>query len=203
MTATPDRRTVLADAALELVADGGMRALTHRAVDARAGVAPGSTSAYFRTREALIIALVTRIAALHQQDIADLGLAAGGALMGGSADPPSPAVLDHVARQMATLTEHLVTTARRRTLARYACVLETAYRPALREILVHGDAARAQTSALLAWAGAPEPDRRARLFVAAMDGLILDRVLNPPAGQTDPEPMEAAVRRLLTTAIAR
>ncbi|HEX5919668.1 MAG TPA: TetR family transcriptional regulator, partial [Nocardioides sp.] len=45
----PDRRTVLLDAALELVGTQGMRGLTHRAVDAAAGLPAGSTSNYFRT----------------------------------------------------------------------------------------------------------------------------------------------------------
>ena len=39
-----DRRTLLLDAALELVGTQGMRGLTHRAVDAAAGLPPGSTS---------------------------------------------------------------------------------------------------------------------------------------------------------------
>ena len=55
-----DRRTVLLDAALELVGTQGMRGLTHRAVDAAAGVPPGSTSNHFRTREALVLGIVER-----------------------------------------------------------------------------------------------------------------------------------------------
>ena len=39
-----DRRTAILDAALELVGTLGMRGLTHRAVDAAAGLPPGSTS---------------------------------------------------------------------------------------------------------------------------------------------------------------
>ena len=38
-----DRRTVLLDAALELVGTHGMRGLTHRAVDAAAAVPAGSS----------------------------------------------------------------------------------------------------------------------------------------------------------------
>jgi DNA-binding transcriptional regulator YbjK len=39
-----DRRTAILDAALEIVGTQGMRGLTHRAVDAAAGVAAGATS---------------------------------------------------------------------------------------------------------------------------------------------------------------
>ncbi|WP_234038673.1 hypothetical protein [Micromonospora coerulea] len=47
-----------------------MRALTHRAVDARAGVPAGTTSAYLRTRQALIEAVVRRLADLDRADLA-------------------------------------------------------------------------------------------------------------------------------------
>lgn len=53
-----NRRTLLADAALDVLADEGMRGLTHRAVDRRAAMPPGTTSAYFRTRAALLTGLV-------------------------------------------------------------------------------------------------------------------------------------------------
>ena len=49
-----DRRTEILDAALRVLAEHGMRGLTHRAVDAAAGIAPGSTSYYFRSRSALV-----------------------------------------------------------------------------------------------------------------------------------------------------
>ena len=48
------RRAELAAAAMTVVAEGGLRALTHRAVDAAAGVPSGTTSAYLRTRAALL-----------------------------------------------------------------------------------------------------------------------------------------------------
>jgi DNA-binding transcriptional regulator YbjK len=57
----PDRRTELADAALAVVADKGLKGLTHRAVDAQAGVAVGTTSNYFRSRAALVSAAVDRV----------------------------------------------------------------------------------------------------------------------------------------------
>lgn len=40
-------------AAIELLAEGGTRAVTHRAVAERAGVAPASTTYYFRSIEDL------------------------------------------------------------------------------------------------------------------------------------------------------
>ncbi|MFJ3035997.1 TetR/AcrR family transcriptional regulator [Curtobacterium pusillum] len=65
-----DRREVLADAGIRLTARGGVRALTHRAVDAEAGLAPGSTSYYARTRRELTGLVVARVT---EQLSAELG----------------------------------------------------------------------------------------------------------------------------------
>lgn len=60
-TLTPRRRQLL-DAALHVIADEGLRGLTHRAVDRRAGLPEGSCSAYLRTRKALQAALTEYVA---------------------------------------------------------------------------------------------------------------------------------------------
>ena len=59
-----NRQEALLDAAIRVLGSGGPRQLTHRAVDAEAGVPVGSTSNYFRTREALVDAVVARFVAL-------------------------------------------------------------------------------------------------------------------------------------------
>jgi len=58
------RRDTLLDAAIRVLGERGMRALTHRAVDAEAGVPAGSTVNYFSTRNALFEAIVERVSAL-------------------------------------------------------------------------------------------------------------------------------------------
>ena len=103
------RFAVLTDAAIALVADLGMRGLTHRAVDTRAGLPPGTTSAYFRTRKALIEALVRRLADLDRADLEQNALPAG--------DPPQPAVrlgpadVDRLAERIAAVLDAWLTTA--------------------------------------------------------------------------------------------
>ena len=64
-----ERRLKLLDAAVEVVAAKGLRGLTHRAVDAQAGLAEGTTSAYFRTRLALLSALADHVAAKASNDV--------------------------------------------------------------------------------------------------------------------------------------
>jgi DNA-binding transcriptional regulator YbjK len=62
----PNRRQTLLDAAIEVLGERGMRALTHRAVDAEAGLAAGSTANYFPTREALLEAVVDGVSAMER-----------------------------------------------------------------------------------------------------------------------------------------
>ena len=69
---TPRRRELL-DAALHVVADEGLRGLTHRAVDREAGLAEGSTSAYFRSRDALQSALADFVSRRLSADVERLG----------------------------------------------------------------------------------------------------------------------------------
>jgi DNA-binding transcriptional regulator YbjK len=55
------RRDLLRDAALRVLSREGSRGLTHRAVDQEARVPTGTTSNYYRSREALLNALAERI----------------------------------------------------------------------------------------------------------------------------------------------
>ncbi|WP_439678699.1 TetR/AcrR family transcriptional regulator [Embleya sp. MST-111070] len=211
MRAEHDRRTVLADAAIELLASGGMRALTHRGVDARAELPVGTTSAYFRTRKALITKAVQRLVELDAEDLRQVALAADGPLLA----PPragllGPAHLDQLADATAAFVDHMLGPGRVRTLARYHCILETVHEPELREILRHGDAARAQMCALLTAAGIPRPraEERARRHLACVDGLIFDRLTAPPGTVPTPgtpesrDDLREAVRGLLEIAVS-
>jgi DNA-binding transcriptional regulator YbjK len=55
------RRRELCDAAIEILGEAGLKGLSHVKVDRRAGVAEGSTSVYFRTRRALVVAVAERL----------------------------------------------------------------------------------------------------------------------------------------------
>ncbi len=95
------RQTDIADAAIATLAHGGMRGLTHRAVDRAAGLPEGSACYYFRTRRALLQATVERLAELDIAEVPalpqhDLGRSprrppnccSGGSLPGASASWP-------------------------------------------------------------------------------------------------------------------
>lgn len=64
-----DRKTLIADAAIALLASAGSKGLTHRAVDAHAGLPLGSTSFYCRTRSDLLTLTLLRHAALDMSDL--------------------------------------------------------------------------------------------------------------------------------------
>ncbi|MEZ0113445.1 DNA-binding transcriptional regulator YbjK [Catenulispora sp. EB89] len=200
-----DRRALLADAAIDLLAEEGMRALTHRAVDARAGVPLGSTSAYFRTRQALLTAIVKRLSDLDREDLRRRGLD----LPSAGAKPRQPITddLDAVAAATAAFIDLSLSHTRNRALARYHCRLESITQPDLRALLTpHEEAAFRQTRELLARHGAPDLDARARAFVAAVDGLIFERLVSgsPSAAGTTENRAEltATVRALLAGATA-
>ncbi|WP_433789093.1 TetR/AcrR family transcriptional regulator [Actinoplanes sp. CA-252034] len=184
-----DRFVVLTDAAIDLVAELGMRGLTHRAVDTRAGLAQGTTSAYFRTRKALIEAVVRRLADLDQAD-----------LEGGEPSPIDFGDTRAAAAGIAAVLDRWMSSGRARTLARYACLLEATHHPELRTILAYGDASRAQARAMLAAAGAPDPGRAGDHLVACIDGLLFDRVAGAGA-RSAPPPGTAENRADLTAAV--
>lgn len=195
----------LADAAVELLAEGGMRALTHRAVDARAAMPPGTTSAYLRTRQALIEAVVQRLADLDRADLAAHELPTEAPAEPSRAAPAlGPEGLDQLAAGVAEVLDRWLTTGRTRSLARYACLLEAVHRPELRRILDHGTVLRVQARDLLARAGAPDPRRQGDQFVAFVDGLLFDRLVGagalsapPPGTPASREDLRAGVRTLL------
>jgi DNA-binding transcriptional regulator YbjK len=197
-----DRRAVLADAGIALIAKGGARALTHRAVDAAAGLPAGSTSYYFRTRRALLEAVAHRLADLDRRDSEAVQRRAG---LEGDADHAEGAVdldLDahRVAKIYAAVLDGWLATRRERTLARYACLLEAAADPRLHDVLDAGSSFRRDAAGLLARAGVSDPDLRGRHLVAFLDGLLFDRLAG--AGSLSaPPPGTPQSRRELADAI--
>jgi AcrR family transcriptional regulator len=65
------RRAQLADSGIDLLVESGVHGVTHRAVDRRAGLPAGTASNYFRSREALLVAIARRVVERHQADMAE------------------------------------------------------------------------------------------------------------------------------------
>jgi AcrR family transcriptional regulator len=177
------RRTVIADAAIQLIATGGPRALTHRAVDTAAELPPGSTSYYFRTRDALLAACVHR---MLERDLTAAGPAAGSGL--------ADLLVGTVLTQVRDRREDL--------LARYQLSFEASRRPELQAALVQaGRNLRELLGGLLTAYGVADGPAAAWPLAAAMDGLMYDRVAGAGTALRDDE-FEAGVRRAIAAVLA-
>src|SRR5258707_5112026 len=124
MPGRPSRREQLLDAAITLLGEQGVRAVTHRAVDAAAGVPAGSTSNCFRTRDALFNAIVERFAQRERANWDDLT---------SQVHPSTPA---EFAPALAVFASQATGPQRDLTLARSVVVVEAALRPHIRTQLI-------------------------------------------------------------------
>lgn len=155
------------NAGVELVGEGGVRALTHARVDERAGLPRGSTSNHFRTRAALMAGVIAWIAERERDDFGTFD---------GRVDSPA-ALVDSF-----TLLVDLQTSQNAgRTRARYALFLEAVGRPALDAPLREQRALFEQwVSSLFVALDAPDPVAAARTLMACCEGLIMHRLTVDP-----------------------
>lgn len=192
---TPRQQRV-ADAAIDIIAADGMRGLTHRAVDASAGLPAGSTSSCFRTRVALIGGVLDRLVELDEavlERIPATGWDSGSA--------------DHREQLVALLVElltYLLGPARSRTRARLELYLDAARRPEFTEAL-HAANRRFldRTSAAMRNSGTPAPEETARLLLAQLDGVLYDVLARPFLGGDDPAWLRRVVQAVVDGAIPR
>lgn len=182
-TEAVDRRTAIADAAIELLARDGSRGLTHRAVDRALGLPEGSTSFYYRTRRALLEAAAQRIATLNVSEAA-----------------PIPSSSESGPEMLAAAIERWASPEfASRQIARIELLLEARRRPEFADIF---DTARerliAQTAHALAAMGAPHDERTAKATLATLEGFITDRLLHPRVGLQSDD-LVPVIRELFTT----
>lgn len=165
------RRRRLVEAALHVVAEHGLRGLTHRAVDRRAGLPEGSCSAYMRTRRALQGALAEHVAGTLADDVdrltADLRDCAPG-------DERAVGQIERLFRRWLDERELL--------LARVELSLEASRDRELAGLLATWRARLVATVArLMSDRGRPDADARAEALVASFDGLLFAALLKPEA----------------------
>ncbi|MFD8921002.1 TetR/AcrR family transcriptional regulator [Streptomyces sp. NPDC059569] len=155
------RAELIADTALALLAERGMRGLTHRAVDELAGLPQGSTSNYARTRQALLEAAVRRQAEREARVLTPDEMPAGT----GGRGAPVDALALALHRYLTGHPELLV--------SRYELALEATRRPELRASYdAMGRRFREPLVAMMTAAGSAEPERHALSLVAWCEGLM-------------------------------
>ncbi len=185
-----DRKTLIADTAIALLASAGARGLTHRAVDQHAGLPPGSTSFYCRSRMDLLSLALVRHGTL---DLADLEADAH-ALVGHVGDDPLGRFIDSLAARIA---QWLSPEGRDRMVARFELFLIASHEPELTPV-VQGQRQRFRDAATAALQGLGLPDAQALApaLLMTVDGILLAHV----ARSDDPLP-PAQVRAILRRAV--
>lgn len=159
------RRGDIAQAAMELVAEGGGHALTHRRIDRRLGLPEGTTSNHARTRRDLVLMVVQQVA-----DIAHLR----------APDAPMPRTIAEAVAQLTAAFEDVVARGVD-TRARMALTIDCLHDPELHALLTTDSPVRTtvleQARRLLDGLGVPESRKRAVDLVGIMNGLFYDRLV--------------------------
>ncbi len=187
MPPNPERRAEILDAAIDILADVGVGGLSHRHVDARAGLPAGTTSNYFRTRTALLEATAARTVELHWQRVEQLRATLG--------ELSRPA-LAQLMLQMLTQPDEQ---ARRWTLARFELFIEGTRRPQLRPFLAELQASAVQTATLIYQSAGltPSADQMEQLS-RILNGLVFSELTIP-----SPAPdMAGLIDRILSAVLS-
>jgi DNA-binding transcriptional regulator YbjK len=165
------RREALLRAAVEIVAESGPGAATHRAVAARAGLPPATTSYFFGSIDELLVEATRHFTA--EQALTYEALAAE------LIDAPPAAFA-------ARFAAALMAADRTIELAQVEAYLHAArdpeLRPAAAEVM---DAFERSTIAALTAVGVVDPHRCARTFMAYVDGCMLQHLANPQPDDED------------------
>lgn len=182
-----NRRDDLLDAAIQVLGERGFHALTHRAVDAAAGLPAGSASNHFRTREALLNAVVERFSARERAAWDELAVRIA---------PTTPRELAHTMTMAAT--DLTTGTNRALTLARYAILVEAGINPSLRDQL------RATGARVNAWfmnwlrvAGSTDPERDGPIIMNHWTGVVLHELAMPDPAFDPSAQFEALVMSVI------
>lgn len=158
------RRDAMLDAAIELLAEGGARAVTHRAVASRARLPAGSTTYYFDsiqqlTEEALARHVQNRVIEFER-------LTVGALESGRDAEAIAQA-----------FSEALVEGEKGIVIALYEIYLEAARNPALRQPVLDALETFERLAAnVVRMLGGRRPDEAAAAMIAIIDGFALHRV---------------------------
>lgn len=191
MAANEERRALLTDSGLEVLAEQGARGLTFRAVDREAGVPSGTSSNYFDSRSELLGALADRIFVRLEPD------------------PDVVSELEARPRTASTLEDHMVEIVERTTrnrslmLALLELRLEAARRPEVAAVLQDSiSRAFAADSEYQAGAGLPGAEIEMELLYHGITGLILDTLTVSIGGSMSPEEAARELTRRVMSGFA-
>lgn len=154
-----NRRERAITAAIELLATGGIRALTHLRVDDRAGFPRGSTSNIFRTRGALLLGVCEHMVASERPKITNTF----------KASTPN-----EFSESLTSLFRYLIGPSRTMTAARLALIIEGSHDEEVRTALAAGRVSiKSSILPALVALGAPDPLLGVQLIATCFEGLFL------------------------------
>ena len=166
---------MLLDAAIRVLGERGMRALTHRAVDGEAGLSAGSAANYFPTREALFEAIVERVSTLERDHFDEIAA---------KVCPTTPAELGGA---LARFARDATGVHRALTLSRYAILVEAGNNTKIRRQLAEtGSRVNAWFANWLRLIGSCDLDHDVHVLGNYITGLMLHQLAIPDPG-FDPE----------------
>ena len=169
-----DRRQRIANAGIALIARGGTHRLTHRAVDAEAGLPNGSTSYYARSRRDLIRLVMEQLSAESQAELNDI-------------EGPEKQTVQQATELVGRLTKRLILNGDAQA-ARFALMFEVRDDDELRRELTVDAPVRSsfdeKAVKLLRALGATDPEGTASEFVALVDAVLMYRAVE--AAPIDP-----------------
>jgi AcrR family transcriptional regulator len=180
------RREVLLDAAISVLGESGVHGLTHRAVDAAAGLFSGSTSNHFRTRDALLDAVVERFVVRERANWEEI------------ATTIAPTTPRELAEAIGAMARDSAGQQRTLTLARYAILVEAATHPPLRaQLTAGGGRVRAWFLTWMRVAGSTDPERDAPIVMNYVAGVVLHQLANPDPAFDPTEEIATLVTSLI------
>ena len=182
----PNRRQTLLDAAIQVLGKRGVRALTHRAVDAEAGVTAGSAANYFPTRESLLEAIADQVSALERGHFDEIAA---------EVCPATPADLG---RAIAGFARDVTGAHRALTLARYAILVEAGHNATIRSRLAQtGSRVNAWFANWLRLIGSRDTDHDVHVLGNYLTGLMLHQLAIPGPGFDPADTITALLESLV------
>lgn len=183
------RRILLLQTTLRLIGDRGVDGITHRSVAEAAGVSLGSTTYWFASRQDMVREALEYFAQLEIEGLREH-------LAGVLESPVSPR---RVADAFTQILVSQLGEQRWRTVAQYTLLQEAAREPELEPVCREWTQAWTQSlQEVFESLDAMDPALEARMFLALLDGLLLNQLATP-----DPDVETAVIKPTLRAWLER
>ncbi|MGH2905846.1 MAG: TetR/AcrR family transcriptional regulator [Solirubrobacterales bacterium] len=182
--ASGDRREQLLEAAVRVIANQGMRGLTHRSVESEAGLPHGSTTYYFGSRHDLTVALMQYMVQRATKSAEPIARQMTLVL----ADRSKPIDIESIARGLIQWIDSEAELER----ARYELQVTAARDPEMMRLMTEAcNVIRRMCEPIVIASGSTNPELDAQIVQGALDGWMFDRL-------THSEPRDETIIKGLT-----